>query len=135
MWKHGESSMIKHIYFLNRKEYYRRKHISEGLKRYWREKKSRERIIEEQFKEEIIYFINFNFAENRNGNEQSGIFGSLSSPNKISLHDAKIIIKNALPFGYTPFNFYEAQEKGSQSETKLIIYRDGDEIHEENLNV
>lgn len=31
--------MVRNIYFTNRKEYYRRKKISIGLKRYWAEKK------------------------------------------------------------------------------------------------
>jgi hypothetical protein len=44
--------MTKSLYFSNRKEYYRRKKISVALKRYWAERKKRERIIKAQVEEE-----------------------------------------------------------------------------------
>lgn len=44
--------MARSLYFTNRKEYYRRKKISIALKKYWSERKERERIITAQQEQE-----------------------------------------------------------------------------------
>lgn len=44
--------MARSLYFTNRREYYRRKKISIALKKYWSERKERERIITAQQEQE-----------------------------------------------------------------------------------
>jgi len=111
-------------------------YLSFKLKEYWKTKKAIG-IIEEQIKlPEIIYFINFRIAEaGYDSNSGTGVYGSLISPNYIPIEDAKILIKNALPLGYTPTGFYEAQDEGVQEKTELIMYRDDDDFFSEVINV
>ena len=47
--------MVKHIYFSNRKEYYRRQRISAGMIKYWAEKKRE--VVDEKVKRFSISFI------------------------------------------------------------------------------
>lgn len=99
---------IKHIYFTNRKEYYRRKKISQSLKLYYRTKK--------------IYFVNFEI-EYTNGYVQ----GSLSSPTKIDLEEAKEIIKKRIKKEFPkwkPIEFYEAEDFGVQRTKQLKLFRE-----------
>lgn len=117
--------MVRSLYFSNRKEYYRRKNISIGLKKYWEDVREGGRIRGKP----KTYFINFEIAESR-----GYVVGSLSSPKKIGLATAKIIIKNTLPNDYTPVNFYEAEENTKQKDTILVLMREDDLIFEEVLN-
>lgn len=116
-----------------------KQYLSYKLKEYWKIKKEKE--FKEEIKEKIkifqskTYFINFNFEENIRGNDGSGLFGSLVSEKEIDIEDGKILIKNALPMGYTPTNFYTAEENEKHKGTQLIIFRDGNEIHEEEIYV
>ncbi len=133
--------MTRHIYFTNRREYYRRKHISQSLKIYWSKVKSGEikrKITKKKpkiIKEKIIYFVNFRIKEiGYNINSGTGVYGSLISPYYIPVEQAKTLIKNALPAGFTPTGFYEAQDKGEQKNIEIIMYRDENDFFNEILD-
>lgn len=111
------------LYFVNRKEYYRRIKISQGLKKYYATKKVKPT-------KHTVYFINFDIKYTNHY-----INGSLSSPKKIPLEDAKKIIKGNVPGGYIPQNFYEAEEQSDQTKTIFILMRNEDEIINEVINV
>lgn len=109
------------LYFSDRKEYYRRRGTTVS------------EVRKEIKEEKIIYFINFDFGVGDFGG--SSIYGSLSSPIKISLEAGISIIKANVPHGWMPVNFYEAEEEGIQKETLLIIMRDDEDIINEVIHV
>lgn len=107
------------------------------VKRVSLKRKYYTKILSEKIeKEKRNYFINFDIAESKN-NETFYVKGSLIYEKKISLSNAKILIKNALPKGYTPINFYEAEESTEELEKKprLILIRDENTFFNEELNI
>lgn len=119
----------KSLYFSNRKEYYRRKKISEGLKRYYESKKYEEfkkrnkKRLER--KKEVLYFVNFKIK-----NTMGYVRGYLASNHKLDFKEAVEIIKRNCKKGYEPISFEEAEEETNekQKQTELIIFREEDEI-------
>jgi len=106
----------KHIYFSDRKEYYRLKKAGLNFN-----------IRIPIYK---TFYINFEIMESK-----GYIVGSLSSFKYIPLSEAKKIIKINCPAGYTPINFYEAVEYEQQKETIFVVMREGINIIEVKLNV
>lgn len=123
--------MAKSLYFTNRKEYWRRQKISLRLNVYCAEKK-----LNLKYQFETLYFINFELLDTANNSDESKVWGSLSSPHFISLHDGKLLIKNILPTNWNLTNFYTADEKNliNQLKTILIIMREHKEIINEVIN-
>ena len=108
----------RNLYFSDRKEYYRRYRISKSLEKTYRKKR----------RESKIYFYNFEIAGTR-----GYVVGSLSTPTRLNLEEAKKIIKNTLPTAYKPVNLYEAVENGIQKVNTLILLREDNEVL--NVNV
>lgn len=86
----------------------------------------------------INYYINFEIAESLNRNYYY-VRGSLIYRNKIKIETAKILIKNILPKGYTPINFYDAEEKVElkdlERKPRLILIRDENMFFNQILNL
>jgi len=108
------------LYFENRAEYYRLKEAGLDFKIQ----------VETTFRHYKTYFINFEIADTR-----GYVVGSLSSPKRIKLVDAKKIIKANIPIDYIPVNFYDAVENERQDQTKLVLMREDDEILEVNFGI
>lgn len=120
-----------------------KQYLSFKLKEYWKspigikrkELIRKPKIIMVEEKPNIIYFVNFRIAEaGFDKTTKTGVYGSLISPDYISIEDAKILIKNALPKGFTPIEFYEAKDEGTQEHIELIMYRNNMDFFSEVLN-
>lgn len=61
------------------------------------------------------------------------VVGSLSSPQKIPLAEAKVLIQNALPKDYTAVDFYEAEEEKETNRKRLSLIRDDENFFEVSL--
>jgi hypothetical protein len=112
-----------HIYFTNRKEYYRRKKISASLRRYHKNK----RILEAEPEEPVLknYFVNFEIS-GTNGY----VKGYIISMEFVSITEARLILKRQLPKGYDPINFQLAEEETNNPEDErlMVILRDDEEV-------
>ncbi len=101
-----------------------KKYLSFKLKEYYK----RQRIIKEQFKEEIIYFINFELIDTIDNDTK--VVGSLTSPFYIPLKIGKRFVNTTkhIPVNWEMVKFYEAEDFGIIKNIHLIVIRDDEEI-------
>lgn len=122
--------VTRHLYFTDRAEYYRRKDSGRSFDIQTTEDGDFFDQFADAIEEKKTYFVNFEISEAR-----GYVVGSLSSPKKIPMLEARKIIRVNCPAGYTPINFYDAETNTRQEKTIFVIMREDTTIIEVFLNV